>query len=270
MIVSLVALGLSFIFGLMEIVNVAHGELYMLGAVLIWYGLSWFGNFWLAAIVATLVGAILGIGLERGILRAFEGKPHAHTMIITIGLSFILQQIALATVGGNIKAIVDPLPGVKFLGVTYPSYRLLVAGISTLVLVGLWLFLHMTPIGLWIRAAMQDKDMASAMGVSVGRVYTASFSIGTMLAVLGGALAAPIVQVFYLMGGDLLLVSFIIVIVGGLGSLKGTLVASLIICPLESIMVVLITPTEAKVVSFMIMAAVLLVRPGGLFGTAQR
>lgn len=270
LIIALVALGLSFIFGLMEIVNVAHGELYMLGAVLTWYGLTWFGNFWLGVIVASLIVGILGIGLERGILRPVEGRP-AYTVIVTIGLSYILQQIALVTFGGSPQKMPDPLPvAIQFLGVRYPAYRLLIAGVSALTLIGLWLFLHRTSLGLWIRAAMQDREMASAMGIPVSHVYIMTFSLGAMLAALGGALAAPIVQVFYLMGLDLLCMSFIVVIVGGLGSLKGTFVASLIMCPLEGVMTVFVTPTEARVVSFIIMAVVLLARPRGLFGTARR
>jgi branched-chain amino acid transport system permease protein len=269
-IIALVALGLSFIYGLMEIVNVAHGELYMLGAVLTWYGLAWLGNFWLGAVVASLIVGILGIGLERGILRPVVGRP-ANTVIVTIGLMYILQQIVLATFGGWPRKMPDPLPvTIEFVGVRYPAYRLLVVGASAISLIALWLFLYKTSLGLWVRAAMQDREMASAMGIPVSRVYTMTFFIGAMLASLGGALAAPIVQVFFLMGLDILLLAFIVVIVGGLGSLKGTLIASLIICPLEGVLMIFVTPTEARVVSFIIMAAVLLKRPRGLFGTTRR
>lgn len=269
LVIALIALGLSFIFGLMEIINVAHGELYMLGAVLSWYGLIWFGNFWIGVIIASLIVCILGIVLERTTLRPVEGKP-AHTVIVTIGLSYILQQIVLATFGGWPQKMPDPLPvTVQFLDVKYPGYRLLVAGLSAFALIGVWLFLHRTSLGLWIRAAMQDKEMASAMGIPVSRVYMITFSIGAMLAALGGGLAAPVVQVFYLMGLDILCVSFIVVIIGGLGSLKGTFVASLIINPLEGIMAILLTPTEARIASLIAMAVVLLVRPKGLFGTVR-
>lgn len=269
LVIALIALGLSFIFGLMEIINVAHGELYMLGAVLSWYGIILFGNFWLGVIMASLIVGILGIVLERVTLRPVEGRP-AHTVIVTIGLSYILQQIVLATFGGWPQKMPDPFPvTVQFLDVKYPGYRLLVAGLSAFALVGVWLFLHRTSIGLWVRAAMQDKEMASAMGIPVSRVYMITFSIGAMLAALGGALAAPIVQVFYLMGLDILCVSFIVVIIGGLGSLKGTFVASLIIIPLEGILTILLTPTEARIASLIAMAAVLLVRPKGLFGAIR-
>jgi len=269
LIVVLVALGLSFIFGLMEIVNIAHGELYMLGAVLTWYGLALFGNFWLGVIIASSIMGAFGIGLERVVLRSFEGRV-ADTVIVTIGLSYIFQQIALATFGGAPRMMPDPLPvAIQFLDIKYPAYRLLITGVSALALIGLWLFLYRTSLGIQIRAAMQDREMASAMGIPVSRMYTMTFSIGAMLAALGGALAAPVVQLFYLMGLDILCISFIVVIVGGLGSLKGTFVASLIICPLEGVMTVFITPTEARVVSFIIMAVVLLLRPRGLFGMAR-
>ena len=268
-IIALIALGLSFIFGLMGIVNIAHGELYMLGAVLTWYGLTWFGNFWTGVIVASLIVGILGLGLELGTLRPVEGRV-AETVIVTIGLSYILQQIVLATFGGLPQKVPDPLPAtIQLVGVGYPAYRLLVAGVCIVILVGLWLFLQRTSLGLWIRAAMQDREMASAMGIPVNRVYMITFSIGAMLAALGGALAAPIVQVFYLMGLDILGIAFIVVIIGGLGSLKGTFIASLIISPLEGIMMAFLTPVEARVISFIIMAVILLVRPKGLFGTVR-
>jgi len=266
LIVALVALGLSLIFGLMEIVNIAHGDLYMWGAVLAWYGVTLTGNFWVGVILAMAVMGGVGIVLERGALRPVEGIP-AYTVVVTIGIGYILQQVALATFGGSPQKMPDPFPIViEFLGVRYPGYRVFVAGVSTLALLGLWVFLFKTSIGLWIRASMQDREMANAMGVSVSKVYAVTFALGAMLAALGGALASPIVQVFYLMGYDLLVLAFIIVIVGGLGSLKGTLVAALIVCPLESVMTLIVTPTEARVISFLFMAAVLLVKPKGLFG----
>ncbi|RLI30204.1 MAG: branched-chain amino acid ABC transporter permease [Candidatus Hecatellales archaeon] len=265
LIVALVALGLSFIFGLMDIVNIAHGDLYMLGAVLTWYGLAATGNFWLGVILATAVVGVLGIGLERGALRPVEGMP-AYTVVVTIGISYILQQVVLAVFGGSPQKMSDPFPMViEFLGVRYPGYRILVAGVSGIALLALWFLLFKTSVGLWIRATMQDREMANAMGISVNNIYAMTFALGAALAALGGALASPIVQVFYLMGYDLLVLVFIIVIVGGLGSLKGTMVAALIICPLESVMTLFVTPTEARVISFLVMAAVLLVRPQGLF-----
>ncbi len=270
LITALVALGLSFIFGLMGIVNVAHGELYTLGAVLTWYSLTRLGSFWLGIALAPLAVGALGSVLERFAIRPVEGRP-AYTVIVTVGIAFVIQQAVLATFGGWPQVMPDPMPiVVHFAGVRYPAYRIFVAAVSVLALMGLWSFLHKTSLGLSIRAAMQDRDMASAMGIPVSSIYVITFSLGAALAALGGALAAPIVQLHYLMGLDILCLAFIVVIIGGLGSLKGTFVTSLIICPLENVLSLFITPTEARVVSFVVMATVLLLRPRGLFGTIVR
>ncbi len=267
LIIALVALGLTLIFGLMDIVNIAHGDFYMLGAVLAWYGVALFNNFWLGAVMAMIFTAILGAVVERSIIRPVEGLP-AFTVVVTIGLSYIIQQSVLATFGGSPQTVPEPIRlTIEFLGIRYPAYRLFVAGVSGLALIALGVFLFKTPYGLWIRASMQDKEIASAMGINVSNVYIMTFSLGAMLSALGGALAAPITQVFYLMGLDVLAISFIIVIIGGLGSLKGTLIAAFIISLLENFITLVATPTEARVISLLIMGAVLLIRPKGLFST---
>jgi branched-chain amino acid transport system permease protein len=269
LIMALIALGLSLIFGLMGIVNIAHGEFYMWGAMLTWFAIAFFKNTLFGIVLTIALLASLGAVLERGVLRTFMGRP-TYTVIATIGISYILQQVALAIFGGWPQAVPDPIKiSIPIFGVGYPVYRLLLAGIAIAILVSLLVFLYKTSLGLQIRAAMQDEEMASAMGIPVSRIYTITFVIGAVLAGLGGALAAPIVQVFYLMGLDVLAMAFIIVIIGGLGSLRGTIFASLIMCPLENLLTVFITPTEARVVSLLVMAVVLLFRPQGLFGGAR-
>lgn len=266
LIIALIALGLSLIFGLMQIVNLAHGDFYMLGATLTLCGLTIVGNFGIGIVITLIVIGFLGLGIERSILRPVEGMV-VNTVIVTIGLSYIIQQVTLAVFGGVPLKMPNPFPiTIEFLGVNYPAYRIIVAGASCLALLVLWVFLFKTSYGLWIRASMQDREMANAMGVSVNRVYLLTFSLGMLLAALGGALASPIVQVFYLMGFDILAISFIVVIVGGLGSLKGTFIAALIMVPFENLMALFVTPTEARVLSFIIMAIILLKRPRGLFG----
>ena len=216
LIVSLIALGLSLIFGVMGIVNMAHGDIYMAGAVLAFYAVGYFGNFWISLLVVPFIIILVSAPLERYVLRPYEGY-HSSSMIATVGISFIIQQVALATYGGIPKKIMNPWPvSFNLLGVDYPGYRLLVAGISILILVGLWLFLYRTPHGILVRASMQDREMASAMGIDVNKVLITTFVMGSVLAAVGGVLAAPINQVFYLMGHDVILLSFIVVIIGGL------------------------------------------------------
>ena len=266
LIIALIALGLSFIFGMMRIVNMAHGDIYMAGAVLSFYVLQWFGNFWLALLIVPLIIGLICIPIERFVLRSFEGRP-AVTMIATVGIAFIIQQGALATYGGIPKKMPDPWPVVvNVLGVGYPGYRILIACISVVTLAGLWLFLYKTSYGILIRATIQDREMASAIGINDNRILMTTFALGGVLAALGGVLAAPINQVFYLMGNDVILVCFIVVIVGGLGSLKGTLLASLAICTLEGAMAIVLKPIEARVAIFAVMILVLIFRPRGLFG----
>ncbi len=270
MIIALISLGLSLIFGVMGIVNMAHGDFFMVGAVLAFTIFSRFGNFWISLAVVPVLIALVAIPTERYILRPFEGNPSL-TMIATIGLSFIIQQIALATYGGVPKKLAPPIAaGIELLGVHYPVYRLLIALISGLVLVALWIFLYKTSFGILVRASMQDASMAQAMGINVNRVLMGTFALGAVLAAVGGVLAAPVTQVSYLMGNDVILLSFIVVIIGGLGSLKGTLIAALSICSVEGMLAFVLTPTEAKTAIFIIMVGVLIFRPEGLFDAGKR
>lgn len=266
LIIALIALGLSFIFGMMRIVNIAHGDIFMVGAVLSLYVMEWLGNFWLALFIVPPAIGLICIPLERFVLRPFEGRP-AVTMIATVGVGYIIQQTVLGTYGGIPKTIPDPWPMVvNFLGVGYPGYRILIACISVVILAGLWLLLYKTSYGILIRATIQDREMASAIGINDNRILMTTFALGGVLAALGGVLAAPIFQVFYLMGNDIILLAFIVVILGGLGSLKGTLIASLAVCTLEAAMIIVLKPVEARVAIFAVMILVLIFRPRGLFG----
>lgn len=265
LIIALIALGLSLIFGVMGIVNMAHGDIYMVGAVLSYYVASKLGNFWWSLILVPIIVILFSAPIERYVLRPYEGY-HSTTMIATVGISFIIEQIALGTYGGIPKKISNPWPvSFNLLGVDYPGYRILVACISILILIGLWLFLYKTSYGILVRASMQDREMASAMGIDVNKVLITTFVIGSVLAAIGGVLAAPINQVFYLMGNDVILLSFIVVIIGGLGSLKGTFIAALSICALEGVMASIMTPTQARAAIFIVMVMILIRRPQGLF-----
>jgi len=265
LIIALISLGLSLIFGVMGIVNMAHGDIYMVGAVISISLFPFLGNFWLALLVVPLIVAFFAAPVERFILRPYEGHPSV-TMIATTGISFIIQQIVLATYGGIPKKMLNPWPvSFNLFAVEYEGYRLLIAVISIGILIGLWLFLYKTSYGILVRASIQDRNMASAMGIDVNRVLMMTFVLGCILAAIAGVLAAPITQVFYLMGNDVVLLAFIVVIVGGLGSLEGTLFAALSLSCVEGILSAVMSPTQSRAAILVIMIVILMIRPRGLF-----
>lgn len=266
LIIALIALGLTLVFGLLEVINVSHGALYMLGAVFAWYIERFFGNFWIGLALAPLMVGIIGLIIERGVLRPIEDKP-AMTIIATFGLMLIFHQAVLATFGGAPQRMREPIQfGFSILGFGYPGYRLIVAAFSVATMAGLWAFLYKTKFGLWMRAVRQDREMALAMGIPMNFVYMITFGLGSFLAALGGVLAAPIVVVDFKMGLDILIIAFIVVIIGGLGSLLGSVVAAILIGELEGIASVFVSPTNARILSLVFMVIVLLIRPHGLFG----
>jgi branched-chain amino acid transport system permease protein len=266
LVVALIALGLALIFGVMGIVNMAHGDLYMAGAVLAFFLGPLLGEFWLGLLAVPFAIALIAGPIERYVLRPYEGHPAA-TMIATVGISFILQQLALAFYGGIPKKM-DPPWAASFslLGVDYPGYRLLVAAVSVAILVGVWLFLYRSSLGILIRASIEDRQMAQAMGINTSRVLVFTFVLGCVLAAVAGVLAAPVTQVSYLMGTDAALLSFIVVIIGGLGSLAGAVVAALAICSMEGVLSAILTPVQSKAAIFLLMVIILMLRPRGLFG----
>jgi branched-chain amino acid transport system permease protein len=263
---ALTALGLSLVFGVMRIVNVAHGEFFMLGAVIAWYFSTAFGGF-----VAALVGAAVAVGAvavltERLVLRRIGYHPES-TIVATIGLLYILQQLVLTLYGPYARPVPAPVYfRVDFPWFGYSGYKLVVAAIAALLIGATWLALGRTTLGLYMRATQQDREMAQAFGVPVERVYTLAFAAGAALAAVAGALIVPVQQAHYLMGLDALLTSFMVVIVGGLGSLAGTLAAALLIGLVDGGVSVFFSPTLAKIVATVAVALVLVVRTGGLFG----
>jgi branched-chain amino acid transport system permease protein len=267
-ILALISLGLSLIFGLLQIINIAHGTLYMLGAVIAWYILQWTESFWVALLLAPLVVGIMGMAIERILLRPVERNP-VMTIIATFALLLILQQTVLLTFGGSARRVPEPFGfQVSFGQFGYSGYRLVVAAIAVLVIVGTWMFLHRTRAGLWIRAVKQDKEMALALGIPVSAVYTLTFGLGACLAALSGVLAAPIVSVDFRMGIDVIISAFIIVIIGGVGSLKGSVVSALLVGELIGIASIFLAPTVAQIIALLVMAGILLFRPQGLFQDA--
>ncbi len=284
----LTALGLSLVFGVMRVVNVAHGEFFMLGAVIAWYVASSLGGhpalgFWVAMLVAPLAVGGLAAMADMVILKRIAYDPE-RTIVATIGLLYIIQQVTLMTYGADARPVEPPfntrlaLPwfemgenGLQMYwpwGLSITSYKLFVIGAAVVILLAVWAMMTRSKIGLVMRATQLDGEMAQAFGIPVEKVYAMVFGIGCGLAAMAAVLIVPIQQAHYLMGGDPLLLSFIVVIIGGLGSLPGTVVAALLIGMSDGIISVFFTPTLAKILATMAVALVLVFRPQGLFGKA--
>jgi branched-chain amino acid transport system permease protein len=270
-VLALTAVGLSLVFGVMRVVNVAHGEFFMLGAVVTWFvaqavpGAAVFG-FLAALVVSPLVAALVAIGLDRLVLRRLDYEPEA-VIVATIGFGYVLQQGALSLYGPEARAVLAPFDfRIQFPWFGYSGYKLAVIGFAVLLLAAVWTLLARTRIGLVMRATQWDRETATAFGIDVDQVYAIVFGLGAGLAAIAAVLIVPIQQAHYLMGGDPLLLSFIVVIIGGLGSLRGTVVAALLIGLSDGIVSVFFSPTLAKILATLLVAMVLVFRPQGLFG----
>jgi branched-chain amino acid transport system permease protein len=270
MIFVLLAIGLSLIFGLMTVVNFSHGALYMLGAYVGFTLLRLTGSFAAALVLAPLLVGTLGLLIERFLIRRLYGRGPDDPLLLTFGLSLVVVETA-RLIWGKIGLTLDPpraLAGAVNLGFTYfPTYRLFVIAVTALVLVGLWLFLEKTNIGLVIRAGSRDPLMVRALGLDVGRIWFLVFGIGAGLAGLAGILAGPMRGAYAEMGVTIIIESFVVVVVGGMGSLLGAVVSGLVIGQIVSL-TTFFAPKLAEIVVFITMAIVLLVRPSGLFGEA--
>jgi branched-chain amino acid transport system permease protein len=266
----LLAIGLSLIFGLMTVVNFSHGALYMLGAYFGYLLFTRTGSFTVALIVAPLIVGALGLLIERFLIRRLYGRGPDDPLLLTFGLSLIIVEVA-RMIWGKIGLTLDPpraMAGAVNLGFTYfPVYRLFVIGVTTLVLIALWLFLERTNVGLVIRAGSRDPLMVRALGFDVGRIWFLVFGIGSGLAGLAGILAGPMRGAYAEMGVTIIIESFVVVVVGGMGSLAGAVVSGLLIGQIVSL-TTFFAPQLAEIIVFIFMAVVLLLRPSGLFGEA--
>jgi branched-chain amino acid transport system permease protein len=265
-VLALTALGLSLVFGVMRIVNVAHGAFFMLGAVVTWWVSTATGSFVVALLAAPVVVGAVAILADRLLLRRIGYEPES-TIVATIGLLYILEQVVLMTYGPYARPVAAPIYfRVDFPWFGYSGYKLVVAAVAGVLLVLAWLGLWRTTLGLYLRATQQDREIAQTFAVPVERVYTLAFGFGGGLTALAGALVVPVQQAHYLMGLDALLMSFVVVILGGLGSLRGTVVAALVVGLSDGVISVLFSPTLAKIVATLLVGLVLAVRGRGLFG----
>jgi branched-chain amino acid transport system permease protein len=286
-VLTLTALGLSLVFGVMRVVNVAHGEFFMLGAVSAYAITDWLAGsaavgFLVALIIAPLLVAVLAVICDRMILRRLDYDPE-RTIVATIGILYVLQQVTLMTYGPDAHPVAPPFnqrlaipwfeftdTGLEFYfpwGLSTTSYKLFVIAAACVAGLGIWVLMARSKLGLILRATQLDRETAQAFGIPVERVYAFVFGLGAAIAALGAVLVVPIQQAHYLMGSDPLLLSFIVVIIGGLGSLRGTVVAAILIGMSNGVISVFFTPTLAKILATLLVAFVLVYRPAGLFGT---
>lgn len=270
LIIALIALGLSIIFGLLDVINVAHGDFFMLGTVGGLVVATTTGSFWLALAIVPLIGLLLGAVIERLIIRPTL-RQASLTIVTTFGLSMIIQETVRATYGAQPRRLSAPIEGtVPLFGIDYDVYRLYAALFAAICLSVFFLFLNRTKLGTWIRAVRHDPETATSLGIPVVRVSAFTFALGTALALLGGVIAAPITTVEFRTGIDVLPFCFMAVIIGGLGNLQGTVAAAILLAVLEGLVTSVTEPTTARIISLAFMSIVLLVRPSGLFAGATR
>jgi branched-chain amino acid transport system permease protein len=265
LIIALIALGLSVIFGLLDIINIAHGDFFMVGTMIAWAMAQMTGNFWLAFLAAPLIGFLMGALIQRIVIQPIRSAA-ALTIVATFGLSMIMQETARLTFGAVPKRLLPPIQQtVPIFGIEYEVYRLFAAALAIAALAGFFLYLHRTKMGTWMRAVRHDRDTAIAMGIPANKVYVLTFAIGFALAAFGGVVAAPITTVDFRGGVDILPVCFMAVIIGGLGNLPGTAAAAVLLAFMEGVIQSFADPTVARIASLVLMSAVLLMRPQGLF-----
>ena len=266
MILALVASGLTLIFGIMDVVNFAHGDLVMLGAFVGAITMASTGNFWLALLVAAVIIAVFGAMLQATTLRPLIGRDPLTTILATFGISLVLQKYAIWQWGPSARRIQEPITGnFSLFYLQYPWYRILTAVLATAIIGALYLFLRYGKYGIWIRATTQDRVMAQAMGIPVPLVHTAVFAIGAGMAAASGVLFGPLGGVTQNIGLDFTLRALIVVVVGGMGNLGGSILASIFISLLEAYAALIVSPAQAVIVSFVALILTLLFRPTGLF-----
>lgn len=264
----LLSVGLTLIFGMLDIVNLAHGSFYMLGAYAGLTMIAATGNFWVALLVAPLVVGLIGALMERSVLRPLYRRPPLDQVLLTFGFIYFFEDLVKWIWGGRIRSIPPPdlfAGSVTIFGATVPSYRLFVIVFGLVMAVLLWLLIEKSRFGAIIRAGVFDAEMTSGMGIDTDRLFTGVFALGAALGGLSGVIAGPIQSAQPPMGAGILIPALIVVVVGGLGSLKGSLVGSLIIGQAETFGKVWL-PGASMMMIYAVMALVVLLRPQGLFG----
>ncbi len=267
----LVASGLTLIFGIMGIINLAHGSFYMIGAYLAFSLTRQIGDFWLALAAGVVIAMLLGIALEWLVMRFLYERDHLYQVLLTYGLILVFEELRSLVWGDDVHGVQGP-PALDFSipltdTLSYQVYRLAMSAICLAIAFGMYWLIQRTRLGMMIRAGSVNRDMAQSLGINIGLLYRLVFALGFALAALAGMLAAPISSVYPGMGNQVLIISFVVVVIGGIGSVKGALIAALAIGLADTFGKVLL-PQIAGMVTYLLMAAVLLWRPRGIFGRA--
>jgi len=267
----LIASGLTLIFGIMGVINLAHGSFYMVGAYLAFSLTELIGNFWLALPAGIALAVLLGIALEWLLIRHLYRRDHLYQVLLTYGLILVFEELRSILFGDDVHGIAVPallnfsIPLTDTL--SYPVYRLAMSGVCLLLAAGMYWLIARTRLGMTIRAGAVNREMVQALGINVGLLYRLVFALGVALAAFAGMLAAPVASVYPGMGNQVLIISFVVIVIGGIGSVKGALVAALLI-GLADVFGQVVFPQIAGMTVYLVMAAVLLWRPRGLFGSA--
>ena len=274
----LVASGLTLIFGIMGVINIAHGSFYMIGAYLAWSLMGWVGSFWIGLIVGVTVALLLGLVLEWLFTRFLYDRDHLQQVLVTYGLILIFSELRSMIWGDDVHSVPIPelLNGSIQLteNLAYPIYRLWLSGVCIVIAILMFLGIQHTRLGMMIRAGESDREMTKSLGINIGLVYRFIFALGVSLAAFSGMISAPISSVFPGMGSQVLIVSFVVVVIGGLGSIKGAMIAALLVGLIDTfgkvihldIFGVNIFPEMSGMSIFALMALILMLRPQGLFG----
>jgi len=269
MILVLISLGLSLIFGIMGVINFAHGDLLLVGTYVTWTATTATGSMLVGVVAGTVAAAVVGLGMERLALRYSYDYDETFQLLLTFGIAELLRGIVQFVWGRVGKSFPTPdlLAGTADFGLfTFPRYRLFVVGVASVIIVVTYLFLNRTDVGLIIRAGTQNRQMVDALGIDISRIFLYVFGIGAALAGVSGALVGPIFGVYPTLGIDLLIQAFVVVVIGGIGSFRGSIVAGLLVGEVSVLTGVVYSPAS-RIVIFLAMAVILLVRPRGLFGT---
>ncbi|MFJ2988132.1 branched-chain amino acid ABC transporter permease [Collimonas sp. NPDC087041] len=266
---AMLSLGLAVIFGLLNVINFAHGALYMMGAFLAWIGLTYFNlNYWVMLILAPVLVGLFGIIIEKTMLRWLYKLDHLYGLLLTFGITLMVEGIfrSFYGVSGQPYSVPDALSGATDLGfMVLPNYRAWVVLASLVVCFATWFVIEKTKLGAYLRAGTENPKLVEAFGINVPLMVTLTYGFGVALAAFAGVLAAPVIQVSPLMGSNLIIVVFAVVVIGGMGSIMGSIITGLALGVIEGLTRVFYPEASATVV-FIVMAIVLMIRPAGLFG----
>ena len=267
----LVASGLTLVFGILGIINLAHGAFYMVGAYLAFSLAAGIGNFWLALGAGVVLAVLLGIALEWLVVRFLYQRDHLYQVLLTYGLILVFEEARSLIWGDDVHSVPVPAPFDFSIGLTdtlaYQVWRLVISTLCLAIAAAMYWLIQRTRLGMTIRAGALNRDMVQSLGIDIGLLYRVVFALGVALAAAAGMLAAPVSSVFPGMGNQVLIISFVVVVIGGIGSVKGALVAAILIGLADTFGNVLV-PQAAGMVIYCLMAAVLLWRPQGIFGRA--